>query len=65
MIETLHIGNAPDDKLTITLSGKVDAVMGVLLNGLPLDDLQVLSEAISSELERRKTSGDSDAERVV
>ena len=38
MIETLHVNNATDDKLKVTLSGKADEIVRVLASGLEVED---------------------------
>lgn len=60
-IETIQIGNATDDQLSVSLKGSAAAIIQVLVNGLPHDALRQINDAIAVELDaRRATQGDNE-----
>ena len=54
-IEQIAVGNAPDDKMTVTLRGEATELVQVLVHGLPREALLALFDAINEELSARKT----------
>lgn len=54
MVETIAIGQAEDNKLTITLRGDAEALIKVLINGLPREALIQINDALVRELDARK-----------
>lgn len=53
-IETIQIGNATDDQLSVTLKGSATDIIRVLVNGLPREALQQINDAIVAELDTRE-----------
>ena len=53
MISEIHVGNAADDKLSITMRGEATEIVKVLTNGLPREALEQLRDAMEAELARR------------
>lgn len=54
VMESIVIGNAEGDGLTVTMRGDTATIIKVLVNGLPREALVQLSESIRQELSRRR-----------
>lgn len=54
-IEQIQIEKAPDDDhtLTVTLRGEATAIVAALVNGLALETLETLHDALDAELTKR------------
>jgi hypothetical protein len=48
------VGVATENELTVTLKGKADAIVRVLVGGLPHDALMCLNQAVNAELRARQ-----------
>ena len=50
----IEITDAPDDQLTITMRGKAEDIIKVLVQGLDRDSLVIIRDAMEAELDAGK-----------
>jgi RNA:NAD 2'-phosphotransferase (TPT1/KptA family) len=53
-IETIQIGNAEGHDITVTMRGKAEDIMKVLVNGLTREALEQIQVAIIHEIKMRR-----------
>lgn len=53
-IEVIQIGNAADEKLSVSMKGEAADIIQVLINGLPREALRQIQGALETELGRRR-----------
>ena len=54
MAVDVKVSDAPNDQMMVTLRGKADEIVSVLVNGLHEESIQQLRNAVEVELQRRR-----------